>query len=57
MNNDEAKKFMQKANLKYVFFGPEEKLLTKDGSFPTAYIDFLEPISEKESVVLYKIKE
>lgn len=53
MDNNQGKVFLNKNNISYVFFGPEEKDLAKSNSL---YYNFLENIYQNEKVIIYKIK-
>lgn len=52
----DAKIFMEKAKIKYVFFGPKEKIITNGKELPKKYLQFLKPKMQTESVVLFELK-
>lgn len=54
MTNDETAAFFKKANITYVFWGPEERTIAGLAAVPGK--SFMETVVEKETVSLYKIK-
>jgi hypothetical protein len=57
MKNDEAKELLQKENISYIFFGPQEKEIAWIPDLETVYPQIsLERVYTNQRVIIYKVK-
>ncbi|OGF99376.1 hypothetical protein A2Y99_03155 [Candidatus Gottesmanbacteria bacterium RBG_13_37_7] len=53
LNNNEVQNFLTQNNIRYIYFGPDEKML---GNGQLNY-NFLNPVFQKEKRILYKVNK
>jgi len=54
MKSNDAKEFLRRENISYIFFGPQERELGRIEDL-TAYYSFISPIYNNKQVIIYKV--
>lgn len=55
MKQNEAKEFLSRERISYIYFGPQERQLGKVADFKQIY-QFVEPVYENKQVIIYRIE-